>query len=143
VSVPPTKLPMLTTDGARLRQILSNLVENASKYASDSTIELKVTACAGDGVRFAVVDHGPGIAAEDRERVFGRFVQLDSSSTRAAGGTGLGLYLCRQLAGSLGANLDLAETPGGGCTFTLEIATAASLNLVSLDGRVPALAAAV
>jgi len=73
---------------------------------------------AGD-IAVTVVDHGPGVPADQRERVFERFVQLDQSSTRTQGGTGLGLYLCRRLTELLGAELTLAETPGGGCTFTL------------------------
>jgi signal transduction histidine kinase len=68
-----------------------------------------------------VIDHGPGIPLADRERVFERFVQLDQSSTRRQGGTGLGLHLSRQLAELLGATLELSETPGGGCTFTLDL----------------------
>jgi signal transduction histidine kinase len=71
------------------------------------------------GVAVTVVDHGPGSPAEQQERVFERFVQLDQSSTRTQGGTGLGLYLCRRLSELLGASLTLAETPGGGCTFTI------------------------
>jgi signal transduction histidine kinase len=76
---------------------------------------------AGHAVEFLVVDHGPGIPAGERDRVFERFVQLDQSSTRRQGGTGLGLYLCRQLAGLLDGTLTLEETPGGGCTFRLRL----------------------
>jgi len=108
----------VVTDPVKLQQILSNLVENAGKYAPSGSIE--VHASRGDGeIRFTVDDHGPGIAVEDRERVFQRFVQLDQSSTRRRGGTGLGLYLCRQLAGLLGGRLTLDEAPGGGCRFTV------------------------
>jgi two-component system OmpR family sensor kinase len=77
-----------------------------------------------DDVIFTIVDHGPGIPGEDRERVFERFVQLDQSSTRRQGGTGLGLHLCRQLAEVIDASLALTETPGGGCTFTLRMPVA-------------------
>jgi signal transduction histidine kinase len=108
-------------DPARLRQILLNLVDNAVKYANDSPIEMLVTLKGGD-VAFAVVDHGPGIPEADRTRVFEQFVQLDASSTRRQGGTGLGLYLCRQLATLLSATLTLTEVEGGGCCFTLAIA---------------------
>ena len=76
---------------------------------------------AGTEVCLAVVDHGPGIPEADRERVFERFVQLDQSSTRRQGGTGLGLHLCRQLAELVDCRITLAETPGGGCTFTLSM----------------------
>jgi signal transduction histidine kinase len=109
------------TDGTKLRQVLVNLVENAAKYAPDGRIKVLAwphTPGAGD-IAVTVVDHGPGVPADQRERVFERFVQLDQSSTRTQGGTGLGLYLCRRLTELLGAELTLAETPGGGCTFTL------------------------
>ena len=67
----------------------------------------------------AVIDRGPGIPAAARHRVFERFSQLDQSSTRAQGGTGLGLFICRRLAEQVGARLELSATAGGGCTFTL------------------------
>jgi K+-sensing histidine kinase KdpD len=110
----------LVTDRSKLERILLNLVENAAKYAPDGPIELRV-ATANDSVHFSVVDHGPGIPAADRERVFERFVQLDQSSTRRQGGTGLGLHLCRQLAQVIAGQLTLTDTPGGGCTFTLTV----------------------
>jgi signal transduction histidine kinase len=116
---------LVTADPARLRQILLNLVDNASKYAPDGPIELHVTRQADD-VRLALVDHGPGIPEADRARVFDQFVQLDQSSTRRQGGTGLGLYLCRQLATLLNGTLTLEPVPDGGCCFTLMIKAAAA-----------------
>ena len=59
--------------------------------------------------------------------MFERFVQLDQSSTRRQGGTGLGLHLCRQLTELLAGELSLGETPGGGCTFTLTVPVAPTL----------------
>jgi signal transduction histidine kinase len=105
----------------KLRQIVSNLVENACKYAPGSAIDVRLEQGQGDTVRLHVVDAGPGIAPADRERVFERFVQLDQSSTRSQGGTGLGLYLCRQVAVLLGGSLELSDAPGGGCCFTLTL----------------------
>jgi signal transduction histidine kinase len=113
----------IVTDRSKLERILTNLVENARKYAPGGSVELHAAPIDGR-VRFEVVDHGPGIPAEDRERVFERFVQLDQSSTRRQGGTGLGLHLCRQLAEVIDGELELTETPGGGCTFTLTITPA-------------------
>ena len=110
----------VSADPARLRQILLNLIDNAVKYAPDGPIDLRV-ASAGADVHLAVVDHGPGIPEVDRARVFEQFVQLDQSSTRRQGGTGLGLYLCRQVAGLLNGTLTLEPAPGGGCCFTLAI----------------------
>jgi signal transduction histidine kinase len=110
----------VVADAGRLRQILLNLVDNASKYAPEGPILLRVTS-RGTDVRFALVDRGPGIPEADRVRVFEQFVQLDQSSTRRQGGTGLGLYLCRQSATLMGGTLTLDEVAGGGCCFTLTI----------------------
>ena len=110
----------IRTDEHKLQRILVNLIENAAKYAPDGPIEIEVMA-AGARVLFFVIDHGPGIAPADRERVFERFVQLNQSLTRSQGGLGLGLYLCRQLATVLDGELVLTETPGGGCSFCLAV----------------------
>jgi two-component system OmpR family sensor kinase len=110
------------TDAVKLRQIVVNLVENATKYAPAGRIKVLAWPVTATGrVAVTVIDHGPGIPPDQRERVFERFVQLDQSSTRTHGGTGLGLYLCRRLAQLVDMSLTLTETPGGGCTFTLEI----------------------
>jgi signal transduction histidine kinase len=112
----------LRTDEHKLRQILTNLMENGAKYAPEGGIEVRASLTAeADAVDIRVIDHGSGIPDEDRERVFERFVQLDQSSTRRRGGTGLGLYLCRQLAGLLGGSLTLEATAGGGSTFLLTL----------------------
>lgn len=112
--------PALRTDSHKLHQILCNLIENAYKYASQGPIRVQA-ASVGDRVVIDVIDSGPGIDPADRERVFERFVQLDQTSTRSHGGTGLGLYLCRQLAAVLGGTLTLSEAAGGGCCFTLTL----------------------
>lgn len=119
IEIEPGITAMRSDDG-RLRQILANLLENAAKYAPTGPVEVTVSA-RDDQILFAVADHGPGIAPADRGRVFERFVQLDQSSTRTRGGTGLGLYLCRQLADALGGQLDLTESLGGGACFTLSV----------------------
>ncbi|MFP5377134.1 MAG: sensor histidine kinase [Acidimicrobiia bacterium] len=108
------------TSEPKLRQVLSNLVENACKYAPGSPVDVVLRAD-GEWSRIEVVDGGPGIPVADRERVFERFVQLDQTSTRSRGGTGLGLYLCRQVAGLLGGSLTLGDSPGGGCRFVLAL----------------------
>jgi signal transduction histidine kinase len=110
----------IRTDEQKLQRILVNLIENAGKYAPEGPIEIEVMA-AGARVVFFVTDHGPGIAPENRERVFDRFVQLDQSLTRSKGGLGLGLYLCRQLATVLDGELVLTEAAGGGCSFCLAV----------------------
>ncbi len=108
------------SDEHRLHQILVNLVGNAAKYAPSGPIGLQASVADGE-LTIRVVDHGPGIAPADRARIFDRFVQLDQSSTRRQGGTGLGLFLSRQLADQLDGSLTMSETAGGGCTFTLTV----------------------
>jgi signal transduction histidine kinase len=129
------------TSAARLRQILSNLLENGIKYADGSDLEVVGTRQL-DQVQLSVVDHGPGISPEDAERIFERFVQLDQSATRAQGGTGLGLFLCRRIAEVLGGTVEFTPTVGGGATFTLSFAAPrlASLPIPGPDREVAVLA---
>ncbi|MEX2658259.1 MAG: HAMP domain-containing sensor histidine kinase [Acidimicrobiales bacterium] len=112
----------LCTDEDKLQRVLTNLVENAVKYAPDGPIELRCAKVAG-GTRFTVTDSGPGIPAHERERIFERFVQLDQSSTRRQGGTGLGLHLCRNVAELLGGSLIVCgrgdDQPGAQFVLTL------------------------
>lgn len=111
---------MVATDRFKLRQIVTNLVDNAGKYAEHSPIDVTIDSDA-EKLLVTVADYGPGIPPGHRDRVFESFVQLDQSSTRRQGGTGLGLFICQKLAVSMGGELSLAETPGGGCTFTLAL----------------------
>ncbi len=117
----------------KLRQVVSNLIENACKYAAGSAIDVVLQPAENETLHLKVIDDGAGIAPDDRERVFERFVQLDQSSTRTQGGTGLGLYLCRQVAVLLGGSLELSEAASGGCCFTLTLPWAAEVT--AGDGR--------
>jgi signal transduction histidine kinase len=108
----------LVSDADKVRRILINLVTNAGKYAPQGPIEL-TSQTDERGLVIAVTDSGPGVQEHDRERIFDRFVQLDQSSTRAQGGTGLGLHLSRQLAELLGARLELCAGASGGARFEL------------------------
>lgn len=131
---------VFTSDRGKLRRIITNLVENARKYAPEGPIV--VAASRGPGrVFIAVSDHGPGIPAEERERVFERFVQLDQSSTRQQGGTGLGLFLCRQLAGLLGGEISVRPSASGGACFTISLPDTVDLTrapAAAADRRLPA-----
>jgi signal transduction histidine kinase len=120
VRVDTTDAAALCSDREKIHRIVSNLVDNAHKYAPEGPIDITVRAI-GDRIEFTVDDTGPGIAAGDRERIFERFVQLDGSSTRQQGGTGLGLHLCRQLAELLGGQLHLSSSPSGGSRFVLAL----------------------
>jgi signal transduction histidine kinase/cytochrome b561/ActR/RegA family two-component response regulator len=115
-------------DAARLRQILAHLISNAVKFTPAGEISVAVSALPADVWRFEVRDTGIGFDPADAERLFDRFVQGDGSMTRAAGGAGLGLAICRQLAGLMGGTITAISTPGRGSTFTLELPLAAAAN---------------
>lgn len=109
-----------TTDPEHVRRIMINLVQNALRYSPGSPIEV-VTGDASDFVTISVIDHGPGIPVQDRERVFERFTQLEPATTRRQGGTGLGLAIVRGLTDTLGGSVRILDTPGGGATFVVTI----------------------
>src|SRR5690606_23980808 len=107
-------------DRDHLSRVLINLVENASKYAPDSSIEIYGWERGTRGF-IGVVDHGPGIPEDDRIRVFERFTQLDQSDTRSRGGTGLGLSIVKSLVEVMHGSVRIEETEGGGATFVVEL----------------------
>ncbi len=120
----PAALPAVLADDDRLTEILLNLLDNAFRHTPDhGRIEVSV-AVEGSFVRVSVADSGPGIAAEDRERIFERFHRLDPSRSAATGGTGLGLAIVRALVEAHGGAVRADERPGGGArfSFTLPIA---------------------
>jgi len=107
-------------DPTRLRQILYNLISNALKFTEQG--EIRVRAAREDGMlAISVRDTGLGISAENLSRLFGKFDQLDSSTTRRFGGTGLGLSICRELAHLMGGDIAVESEAGRGSTFTLRI----------------------
>ncbi|HLM67069.1 MAG TPA: ATP-binding protein, partial [Longimicrobium sp.] len=110
--------PVVRTDPDKVRQILINLAGNAVKFTDAGEVRIRV-APQGDGVALSVRDTGPGIAAEDQERVFRPFEQLHTGFARPHGGTGLGLYLSGQYARMLGGTIEVTSEPGQGSTFTL------------------------
>jgi signal transduction histidine kinase len=114
----PERLPMMFTDGEKVRQILVNLVGNAVKFTDRGRVSVGVERRNGE-VRVLVRDTGIGIDEADRPRLFQPFTQLDSGLTRRHGGTGLGLYNSGRLAQLLGGRIDVESTTGAGSTFTL------------------------
>ncbi len=112
-------LPMVLTDGALLERSVANLVSNALSW-SPTTVPVRVEAAlVAGGMVLRVVDRGPGIAAADREQVFEPFQRLGDRSSDT--GAGLGLAIARGFVNLLGGRLELDDTPGGGCTFTITL----------------------
>ena len=117
----PADMPEVVTDGARLTQAIGQLVDNAVRFsASDTPVDV-VARCDGDDVEVTVTDRGEGIPEAELERIFDRFVQLDSGNTRKVGGFGLGLYVVRQIADALGGAVSVSSVVGEGSTFALRI----------------------
>ncbi len=110
----------IVTDRRSLAQILLNLTSNALKYTERGSVRI-VAKSNGSDVAIGVSDTGIGIKPEDLTRLFKAFEQLDPTSTRQYGGTGLGLYLSRSLALHLGGTLAVASEYGVGSTFTLTL----------------------
>jgi signal transduction histidine kinase len=115
-AVVPPDLPRGHGDERRLTQVLLNLVGNAIKFTD--TGEVSVTARSADGgYHVSVSDTGPGISEADQQKIFEEFQQADSSSTRAKGGSGLGLSISRRIVELHGGRLWVESTPGAGSTF--------------------------
>lgn len=117
----PERPVQVRVDAERVRTIVSNLISNAIKYSpSGGTIDCELTARAGIA-RVAVKDSGVGIAKEDLPILFTRFGRVSTPHTNHLPGTGLGLYLGRQLARLHGGEITVESAPGRGSTFTLHL----------------------
>ena len=104
--------------------MLVNLVENAIKYSPDGG-RVEVGIEEPDGfLRFHVRDEGLGIAPDDQERIFEKFYRADPQMTRGVGGTGLGLYICRELIDRMGGRIWVEPNGGKGSMFVFELPTA-------------------
>ncbi len=120
----PTRLPQVAADPAQLRQVLTNLVDNAIKYSPDGgPVRVEIDR-AERGVRFAVRDEGLGVPAAERRRIFEKFYRLDPQMTRGIGGTGLGLYICRELVSRIDGRIWVESNNGKGSVFYVEVPVA-------------------
>jgi PAS domain S-box-containing protein len=111
----------IVADGDRLRQVLINLLDNAVKYSPDGgRVRLGLEARA-NGIRFAVSDQGIGIAPAEQQQIFGKFYRADPSLSRGVRGTGLGLYICRELARRMQGHVWVESREGEGSTFYVDL----------------------
>ena len=118
--VPRTTRP-LRCDPPRLKQVLVNLVENAIKYSPEGgRIEVRI-ADSPDRIRIDVEDQGLGIPPSEQGRIFEKFYRLDADMTRGVGGSGLGLYISREIIEQMGGLLSVRSRRGSGSTFTVTL----------------------
>jgi PAS domain S-box-containing protein len=117
-------LPKVKGDAERTRQVLTNLLDNAIKYSpTGGRIDLAVET-EGERVRFLVRDEGLGIPLGEQERIFDKFYRLDPNQRRGIGGSGLGLYICRELVRSMNGRIWVQSDPGEGAVFMFELPVA-------------------
>ena len=125
--VAPATPLALHGDPLRVRQILLNLLGNAIKFTDKGGVCLRVSPGQPLGIRFEVVDTGPGLNEEQQARLFQRFEQAEGARTAARyGGSGLGLAICQELALAMGGQIRVESTPGVGTRFVVELPLAAA-----------------
>jgi signal transduction histidine kinase len=107
-------------DPVRLAQIIANLLSNAVKFTASGAVTLRILRTSAERLRFEVSDTGEGIPADRIDKLFVRFVQADSSTTRTHGGTGLGLAICKGLVGLMDGEIGVESVLGSGSTFWFE-----------------------
>jgi signal transduction histidine kinase/ActR/RegA family two-component response regulator len=130
-------------DPVRIRQVLLNLAGNAVKFTERGSVGIEVSRLGAAQLKISVTDSGIGIAAEQLDRLFRRFTQADSSTTRRYGGTGLGLAISKTLVELMGGSIGAESHPGRGSTFwaTLPLAVAApAMTEAAAPGPVAGLA---
>ncbi|MFS7877387.1 ATP-binding protein [Streptomyces asiaticus] len=119
----PETLPMVAADKGLLERLVANVVENAVKYSPDGEPVLVSASALGDRVEVRVLDRGPGVPDEAKERIFEPFQRYDDSPR--GNGVGLGLAVARGFAEAMGGTLRAEDTPGGGLTMVLSLPAAA------------------
>jgi PAS domain S-box-containing protein len=120
VTAPPG-LPPVAADPDKLRQVLLNLIDNAVKYSPDGGRVTLEVARTGGRVRFQVSDEGLGVPPAEQDRIFEKFFRLDPNLTRGVGGTGLGLYISRELVTRMNGRVWVVSDGREGSTFYVEL----------------------
>jgi signal transduction histidine kinase len=118
VEIPPELAPA-SGDADRIQQVMVNLLDNAVKYGA-APVRVRIESANGH-VRISVADSGPGITLADQERIFEKFYRADPQHTRTPSGSGLGLYISRELVRRMGGRLGVTSEPGQGATFVVEL----------------------
>ncbi|TCI63265.1 cell wall metabolism sensor histidine kinase WalK [Exiguobacterium sp. SH0S2] len=108
-------------DPAQLRQVFSNILNNAIKYSPDGGNIAVNVSCEGDVIRVAIEDEGIGVTAEDAERLFEKFYRVQNEQSRNIGGTGLGLAICKEIIESHGGTISVRSKPEQGTTIIVEL----------------------
>jgi signal transduction histidine kinase len=120
----PDEIPPALGDAERARLVLGNLLDNAIKYSPDGG-RIDVTLARENGhLRFTVRDQGLGIPQSEQDRIFEKFYRLDAAMTRGVGGSGLGLYICRELVERMDGRIWVSSEPGSGSSFSFELPVA-------------------
>ncbi len=126
-------------DPARLRQVLINLAGNGVKFTEKGGVTVSVSVAEDGALRFAVADSGPGIPAQESERLFDEFEQMDTALTRRHGGAGLGLAISRRIVRRMGGDVAMLPRVGGGSVFSFTLAlmpkAPAPAAIANLTGR--------
>jgi signal transduction histidine kinase/FixJ family two-component response regulator len=125
IQIDPQAPRWVRGDGARLRQVLMNLVGNAVKFTLEGSVTIRVkhsTKQGSENVRFEVIDSGIGVDPLLLERMFEPFMQADVSTTRKFGGNGLGLAIAKELVELMGGTIGADSEPGAGSTFWFDLA---------------------
>jgi two-component system phosphate regulon sensor histidine kinase PhoR len=112
-------------DRERARHVLGNLLDNAIKYSPDGGRIDVIVSPLENRLRFTVRDEGLGIPPAEQDRIFEKFYRLDAAMTRGVGGSGLGLYICRELVTRMGGRIWVSSQPGHGSSFSFELPRAA------------------
>lgn len=131
----------IKADANRLLQVMANLISNAAKYSpSDDVIKINITA-ENNFVKVSVSDHGLGIPAEYRGKIFQKFSQLDASDSRKKGGTGLGLNITKAIIDHHGGHIDFISEVNKGTTFFFKLPLWQEIEKISLVADAPPLIA--
>ena len=114
-------VPFVMSDPVKMHQILSNLVDNAFKYSPENSTVRIHGERRDDTVVVMIEDNGCGVPEDLQQRIFDRFYQVDQSTTRKIGGTGLGLYICRKLADAVDGKVWLERSDERGSVFAMSV----------------------